>query len=197
MTQRSVILQKKLHELEFELADVFRLPPHLQPGPRHRFFFDDVEQRFIFLKNLLSAEVASRPQNTDQLHEIGEKLTGLEAAFRGWDKYRTSALNIYLDDTLSVCSDCTQTLLNDDVEANAVLGSDSPVVVAESFDGQESPEKWLDENVKKEESGRIWGKFGKYCGVFGGGMIIGAICMIKFSSSSDFIQYEAFLLPPT
>ncbi|KAL0403064.1 UNVERIFIED_CONTAM: hypothetical protein Sradi_1947200 [Sesamum radiatum] len=160
MTRRSVILQRKLHQLESKLADVFRFPLDQKPDPRHQIKLDDIEQRFIFLNNLLRAEAASRPQNADYLREIGEKLDGLESAFRGWDEYRTCAQNNYLDgDTPSVCSDCTHTLVNDDVRANAVRGWD--------FDGEKSPEKCVDdENVMEGvQLGRIWGKFVKYCGV--------------------------------
>ncbi|KAL0452572.1 UNVERIFIED_CONTAM: hypothetical protein Slati_1235300 [Sesamum latifolium] len=192
MTRRSVILQRKLHQLESKLADVFRLPLDQKPDPRQQIKVDDIEQRFIFLNNLLRAEAASRPQNADYLREIGEKLDGLEAAFRGWDEYRTSAQNNYLDgDTPSVCSDCTQTLLNDDVAANAVRGWD--------FDGGKPPEKCVDdENVMEgERLGRIWGKFAKYCGVFGSGVMVGAICVINFYSSSDFDGYVTCFRPPT
>ncbi|KAK4436373.1 hypothetical protein Salat_0801000 [Sesamum alatum] len=188
MTRRSVILQKKLHQLESKLADVFRRPLDKHPDPGYQFVVDDIEQRFIFLNHLLRAEASSRPQNADYLHEIGEKLHGLEAAFRGWDEYRTCTQNNYLDgDTPSVCSDCTQTLLNDD----AVRVCDS--------DGEKSPEKCVDdENAKEGEGlGRIWGKIAKYFGAFGSGAIVGAICVINFYSSSDFNGYEFCFRPPT
>ncbi|KAL2248580.1 UNVERIFIED_CONTAM: hypothetical protein Sindi_2331700 [Sesamum indicum] len=191
MTRRSVILQKKLHQLESKLADVFRFPLGQNRDPRHQILVDDIEQRFIFLNNLLRAEAASRPQNADCLREVGEKLDGLEAAFRGWDEYRTCAQKNYLDcDTPSVCSDCTQTLLNDDVAANAVRGWD--------FEGERPPEKCVDDDNMKEGEGlgRIWGKFAKYCGAFGSGVIVGGICVINFYSSSDFNGYESCFRPP-
>ncbi|KAL0382290.1 UNVERIFIED_CONTAM: hypothetical protein Scaly_0516300 [Sesamum calycinum] len=173
MTRRSVVLQKKLHQLESKLAHVFRFP-------LAQIDVDDIEHRFIFLNNLLRAEAASRPQNADYLREFGEKLDGLEAAFRGWDEYRTSAQNN--GDTPSVCSDCTQTLLKDD----AVCGWD--------FDGEKPPEKCVDDEKVKEG---VWGKIAKYCGVFGSGVMVGAICMINYYSWSDLNGYESCFRPPT
>ncbi|KAI3458291.1 hypothetical protein Pfo_014954 [Paulownia fortunei] len=240
------MLQKKLHELESELIDVFRLP--LDPtasDPRHKMSFDDIEQRFILLNKILSLEVASQPQTSDQLHEVGQRLAGLMAAFRDWKVSRTCAFNNH-EDALSICSDCTQALLYDDFRESGSLISEadnfsgekspekfldsvetdenvkkedftqallyhdvresgSPISEAENVSGKESPEKLLDsverdENLKKEEVAeeRICSKMGKYGGVFGCGMVFGAICMVKlFFSSDHFIQYEALLLPPT
>ncbi|KAK4431629.1 hypothetical protein Salat_0925000 [Sesamum alatum] len=196
---RSAMLQKKLHELESELTDVFRHP--LDSDPRRQMPFDDVENRFAFLDNLLAAEVASQPQTSGQLREVGQRLTGLKDEFRDWNKYRTGAFS-NLEDTPSVCSDCTQALLQD-----AVAESGSPISQAEKV---QSPEKFTnsvgkDENVEieaaaeaEEEEGRMWGKVGNYCGVFGCGMVAGAICMVEFLSYLDHLmRYGAFRLPPT
>ncbi|KAG8381500.1 hypothetical protein BUALT_Bualt06G0128300 [Buddleja alternifolia] len=202
----SVVLQKKLHELESELFDVFRFP--LDPttsDPRYQMSFDDIKQRFSFLNSLLAAEVASQPENSDQFHEIESRLAALKTAFRDWNAYRSNCASNNLDDSRSVCSDCTETLRNDDVRGQ----SESPVSKPENFSGESSPEKFSDcvdvkdEDVKKEAAataaGRIWGRIVKYSGVFGCGMIFGAICVVKlFSSSSDYlIQYEVSFLPPT
>ncbi|KAL2227205.1 UNVERIFIED_CONTAM: hypothetical protein Sindi_2079200 [Sesamum indicum] len=201
MASRSAMLEKKLHELESELTDVFRRPLDTTiSDPRRQLSFDDVENRFAFLDNLLAAEVASQPQTSGQLREVGQRLTVLKDEFRDWNKYRTGAFG-NLEDTPSVCSDCTQALLND-----AVAESGSPISQAES------PVKCFgsvgkDENVKIEAAamaaaaaaeGRMWGKVGNYCGVFGCGMIAGAVCMVELLSYLDqLMQYEAFRLPPT
>lgn len=191
------MLQKKLQELESELADVFRLP--LDSNHSHQTPFDDIKQRLSFLSKLLSAEVESQPQTSEQLQEIGQRLTELKDAFCDWNESRTCDFNNH-DDTLSICSDCNQALLYDDV-----VESGSPTREAEDFSSEKPPEKFLDSMEKDEneeaaeEEERVWSKMGKYCGVFGCGMIAGAICVVVklFSSSDHLIEYEAFLLPPT
>ncbi|KAL3647466.1 hypothetical protein CASFOL_008434 [Castilleja foliolosa] len=215
MTGRSVILQKKLSELESELADVIRLP--LDPTSTCSITFHDIKQRFVFLKNLLHQEIASgQPQNSDELHEIGRRFTALQAEFHRWNEWRHS-----------VCSDCTQVLLRGEEGEFEFSGemspeklpSDSPVddmigskrdactqVVPydddESegdFSGEETPVKEEAAVVVTEK--KVWGKMGKYSGAFGCGMIFGAVCMAKLFfisySHDNFIQYEALLLPPT
>ncbi|KAK4385114.1 hypothetical protein Sango_2635400 [Sesamum angolense] len=203
MASRSAMLQKKLYELESELTDVFRLPLDTTiSDPRRQLSFEDVENRFSFLDNLLAAEVASQPQTSGQLREVGQRLTGLKDEFRYWNKYRTGAFS-NLEDTPSVCSDCTQALLND-----AVAESGPPNSQEEKVPGEKSPEKFFGgmgkgEDVKieaaaEEEEVRMWGKVGNYCGVFGCGMITGAICMVELVSYLDHLMwYEAFQLPPT
>ncbi|KAL0400899.1 UNVERIFIED_CONTAM: hypothetical protein Slati_4119800 [Sesamum latifolium] len=190
MASRSAMLQKKLYELESELTDVFRRPLDTTTSdPRRQLPFDDIENRFAFLDNLLAAEVASQPQTSGQLLEVGQRLTGLKDEFRDWNKYRTGAFS-NLEDTQSVCSDCTQALLN-----GAVAESGSPISQAEKVPGEKSPGK--DENVAAAE-GRMWGKVGNYCGVFGCGMIAGGICMVELLAYLDHLmRYEAFRLPPT
>ncbi|KAL6580566.1 hypothetical protein OROMI_008590 [Orobanche minor] len=143
MASRSVILQKKLHELESELADIIRLPPDpTSYGPRLQMAFDDVEKRFIFLKNLLLQEIASQPQNSEQLLEIGKRLAALQSAFRRWDEWR-----------LSVCSECTEALLLH----SAARETDSPISKTGSPYGDKSPEKlpcdftMTDETLKKKD----------------------------------------------
>ncbi|KAL0304131.1 UNVERIFIED_CONTAM: hypothetical protein Sradi_6281200 [Sesamum radiatum] len=194
MASRSAMLQKKLHELESELTDVFRHPLDTTTSdPRRQLPFDDIENRFTFLDNLLAAEVASQPQTSGQLREVGQRLTVLKDEFRDWNKYRTGTFS-NLEDTPSVCSDCTHALLND-----AVAESGSPISQAEKVPGEKSPGK--DENVAAlaaAEEGRMWGKVGNYCGVFGCGMIAGGICMVELLSYLDHLmRYEAFRLPPT
>ncbi|KAL6530266.1 hypothetical protein OROHE_014619 [Orobanche hederae] len=143
MASRSVILQKKLHELESELADIIRLPPDpTSYGPRLQMAFDDVKKRFIFLNNLLLQEIASQPQNSEQLLEIGKRLAALESAFRRWNEWR-----------LSVCSECTEALLLH----SAARETDCPISETGSPYGDKSPEKLscdrttTDEGLKKKD----------------------------------------------
>jgi hypothetical protein len=80
MAKQSSMLQKKLQELEHELINkVFSLPAETQLS---ELYIQDVEQRFFFLKNLLTAETTSsskRPQY--RLQQIGKRLSDLETAF--------------------------------------------------------------------------------------------------------------------
>ncbi|KZV41418.1 hypothetical protein F511_12146 [Dorcoceras hygrometricum] len=195
------IIFQKLHELESELADVYRIPLDPLPGPRHRISFDDVVQRIGFLKNLLSLEEVTSPlQNPGQLHDIAEKIAALEAAFYEWDESRTSALS-NCDDTLSICSDCTHAMLNDGVDSEHV--SETPVSAAEDLDGEKWPENCFEEAQKPAsvdtgaETPRVSRRFGNYFGIFGSGVIVGAICMANLSSFLSMVDAEAFLLPPT
>ncbi|KAL6541735.1 hypothetical protein OROGR_011221 [Orobanche gracilis] len=138
MASRSVILQKKLHELESELADIIRLPPDPTPyGPRLQMAFDDVKKRFIFLNNLLLQEMASQPQNSEQLLEIGQRLAALQSDFRHWNERR-----------LSICSECTEALL---LHA-AARETDSPIPETGNPYCDKSPEKFTtEESLKKKD----------------------------------------------
>ncbi|XVE63895.1 hypothetical protein DITRI_Ditri07aG0057800 [Diplodiscus trichospermus] len=110
MTKRYGILQKKLKELESQLHQLFSLPPET---PYHQRFSQDIQQRFLFLKNLMSAEIASRPRKPYHLQHIAKRLLELEAAFQEWDRFQTSAADHV--DKCSTCS-CTESCLNDDGE---------------------------------------------------------------------------------
>ncbi|KAH6771266.1 hypothetical protein C2S52_016069 [Perilla frutescens var. hirtella] len=181
MSQKSAILQKKVSELESELAEAFRLPPHSDSGHK---ILRRVQKRLVYITSLLSAEAASTPEKSDdQLDEIREKLAGLEAAFHCMSEYRTYALHSFLDEApASVCSRCIQTYLDADDEADA---PDSPYRTAEHCDG--------------EKKGRTWGRFGKLCGAFGTGLIVGAVaCCIAINFSSLFLDYsDIYFIPPT
>lgn len=143
-------------------------------------------------------EFSPKRQISVQLHRTGQRVTGHEADFY---YSGTGALQNH-DDTLSICSDCTQALRYDDVR-----GSASPISDAEDVSGENLPEKFYnsigrDADVKRKEAAAaeetIWSIMGKYFVVFGCGITVGAICMVLFCSSPDqFIHYEAFLLPPT
>ncbi|KAL3645207.1 hypothetical protein CASFOL_010387 [Castilleja foliolosa] len=101
MAGRSVIL-KKLCELETELAVVIRAP--LDPtfsGTRLQIPFDEINQKFVFLGNLIQQEMASgQPRVSDELLEIRRRFKALQTGFLRWNESRHS-----------VCSDCTHNLL--------------------------------------------------------------------------------------
>ncbi|CAK9135159.1 unnamed protein product [Ilex paraguariensis] len=191
MTKRYAILQKKLQELEYELVQVFALPAET---PCHQLLSEGIEQRFLFLTNLLSAEIASNPSKPHHLHHIAQRLTELETAFRDWDDYRISVVNNF--ETGSICS-CTQSCLNDDGEVLGDLGS--PVYdVPETFYEAVVEEEVAEETVKVEkEEGRVW--VWGYCGVMASGVVLGAVSMafvmVRFSGCFVYMASEGFLIP--
>lgn len=117
-------MQEKLQELEAKLSIVSSLPAG---SPHHHLHSECIQQRFAFLKNLLSAEIACRPSKPSHLGHIGKRLAELEIAFREYwdvqDRSRRSVgdMNIYFD-TVSVCS-CDESSLEDDGEATIDLTS--------------------------------------------------------------------------
>ncbi|KAA8539803.1 hypothetical protein F0562_026495 [Nyssa sinensis] len=185
MTKRYAILQKKLQELESELIQVFALPAET---PCHHLLSDSIEQRFVFLKSLLSAEIASHPSNPHHLRHIAQRLTELETAFHDWDDYRTTALNDF--DIVSTCS-CTESCLNDDGECSPELGSsvyevpetfseavvveEKALEVAETVKVVEEKAAEERDDVKREEGETVG--FWRYFGVMANGMIVGAALM--------------------
>ncbi|XVE56374.1 hypothetical protein DITRI_Ditri04bG0004100 [Diplodiscus trichospermus] len=110
MTKRYAILQKKLKELESELKQAVALPPET---PHRRRFSQDIQQRFLFLRNLLSAEITSGPRKPYHLQRLGQKLLELETAFQEWDSFQISTPDHV--EKGSTCS-CTESCLNDDGE---------------------------------------------------------------------------------
>lgn len=129
MTQRYKTLQEKLQELEAKLSLVFSLPA----GSRHHHLNSEcIQQRFAFLKNLLSAEIASRPSKPSHLRHIGKRLDELETAFREhWNDVvedcsksvgHVNIINNNYLDTSSVCS-CDESSVEDDGEATIDLTS--------------------------------------------------------------------------
>lgn len=115
MTKRYTILQKKLKELESQLKQVSSLP---LDTPHHRRFSQDIQQRFLFLNNLLSAEIACRPKKPFHLQPIAKRLLELEAAFRDWDSFRSSPPDHV--EKGPACS-CTGSCFNDEGEAASEL----------------------------------------------------------------------------
>ncbi|XAR66138.1 hypothetical protein NMG60_11012242 [Bertholletia excelsa] len=116
MTKRYHILRKKLAELETRLSQLLALAPET---PHSHLLSDDVDQRFVFLKNLLSAEIASGPSKPHHLGHIHRHVNDLYSAFRQWDAGVNGGAPggqpEDLVDAKSTCS-CTESCLNDDGE---------------------------------------------------------------------------------
>ncbi|GER35060.1 HIT zinc finger [Striga asiatica] len=82
-----------------------------------------------------------------------------------------------------------------------------------SFPGEEAVEELFsgaeeDAAVRKEKAAAVkvaaeekaWRRVGKYGGVFGCGVIVGAICVMEWffaAIAPQLMEYEALLLPPT
>ncbi|OIT31044.1 hypothetical protein A4A49_12933 [Nicotiana attenuata] len=207
MTKRYAILRKKLQKLESDLNLLFTFSPDTAT---HEILSHDIEQQLVFLNHLLAAEIASCPSKPRHLHHIARRLDEVETAFRHWDDYhsqQSAAVHGNInDDVASVCS-CSESCLNDDGEA-AVADLSSPVNydVPEEEDfpaGEMAEVKGVEEEdaveIDGEEKG-IWGNnIGRYIGILGCGMMIGAVCMgvvmVRFSSCFFVIQPLAFLTP--
>lgn len=111
MTKSYSILQKKLQELDSQLVIICSL--QADPPIIHQLLAQDFEQRLVFLKNLLSAEIASHPTKPHHLNHMSHRLDYIESTFRDWDTTGPTALH-HLDNASS-CS-CTESCLNDDGE---------------------------------------------------------------------------------
>ncbi|TKY68008.1 hypothetical protein E2542_SST10905 [Spatholobus suberectus] len=134
MTRSYKKLQAKLQELQSVLDEALLLGSETQS---HDSISNDIKQKFAFIGNLLSAEVASHPSKPHHLHHISERLSTLEREFHQWDSFRTLSFND--SDKDSTCS-CTESCLNDDGEARD--GTDSVAF--------EEPEKiFPDSNCEK------------------------------------------------
>jgi hypothetical protein len=119
MTKRYSILRKKLQEVESVLSHVFSLPV---TTPCSDLLLEEIRQRFVFVKSLLSAEVASHPSKPHHLQHLSQRLEELERDFRAWESFRASGFDRADHDNASGCS-CTESCLNDDGEASGDLGS--------------------------------------------------------------------------
>ncbi|PSR93339.1 hypothetical protein CEY00_Acc27951 [Actinidia chinensis var. chinensis] len=104
MTKRYAVLQKKLEELESSLALVFSLSP--ETTACHHLLSDDFHKRFLFLTNLLQAEIASHPSKPRHLAHIAHRLTQLESAFCDWDLHLTDSNHLDAVSTFSFTESC-------------------------------------------------------------------------------------------
>ncbi|KAK9914040.1 hypothetical protein M0R45_037838 [Rubus argutus] len=127
--KRCSILPKKLRELDLLVNNA-----SLQPkNPGFQLIMEDIEQRLSFVKNLLSAEIASHPEKQHHLENMSQRVGELEAAYRDWGTgsvTTTSTLdhvdNVHDDnddDRASKCS-CLQDEENVSDDLESTLGQD-------------------------------------------------------------------------
>ncbi|KAF8413004.1 hypothetical protein HHK36_000976 [Tetracentron sinense] len=190
---------KKLEELEAQLAEAIALPVETT---RHLILLEYIDQRFVFLKNLLSAEVKSHPQKPHHLHHIAQRLTELETVFRDWENFNTLPID-HLD-TASTCS-CTESCLEDDGWASPESEYHIFEDPASGFGGMvdemaamETVKSAPEEDMRREK-GRVW--IGKRGWVFMTGLVMFALVLIgvvmeRFSGGGYYNgQMEVFLVP--
>lgn len=191
MSKRYKILQKKVQELEAKLR-----PAETENLNLNR---ERIQQRFEFLKNLLSAEIASsRPSKHTHLLHIGKRLTELEIAFRDGNNNNLNQYYSHVGENIihhdfntpssspSVCSsdvsselgNCSEDDDDDDNNPRALVkvkvqSNDDFIISScdEEVEVQNSPRP-----VKKKEEGKI-SSLGKYCGALIIGTFLGMILM--------------------
>ena len=195
MTKRSYsILQKKLKELESVLSELLSLPPET-PNCNHQLYAQDIEQRFEFVRKLLSAEItSSNPKKRYHLQHVARGLAELESIFKEWDNYKALTVTEHFEPPVSTCS-CAESCVNDDD------GDGDGDVSPKSYEGL-MEEEVNNVGEKKEEKRVIIGVLGKYVGVMGAGVVIGMALMglviVKFSSCFNYVEHRScLLLAPT
>ncbi|KAI9081606.1 hypothetical protein K1719_036492 [Acacia pycnantha] len=112
MTKRCSILQSKLQELECILRDALLLH---DDDDRHQELSEDIKQKFVFIKSLLSAEITSSPAvstTPHHLQHVARRIQILEDGFQKWHSSR----DFSGAEELEVASDCscTDSCFNDD-----------------------------------------------------------------------------------
>ncbi|KAJ6294490.1 hypothetical protein OIU76_022543 [Salix suchowensis] len=159
MTKQSSMLQKKVQELEHELIhEVFSLPAETRLS---ELYIQDVEQRFFFLRKLLSAETTSsskRPQH--RLQQIEKRLSDLETAFNDRNKNNKTATTQGQIENVSCSGSClddggdltfNETVLSEFEESGNVFQSlmaeATPLAVTTQDQLQNVPstESWIDD----------------------------------------------------
>lgn len=195
MTKRSYsILQKKLKELESVLSELLSLPPET-PNYNHQLYAQDIEQRFEFVRKLLSAEItSSNPKKRYHLQHIARRLAELESIFKEWDNYKALTVVEHFEPPVSTCS-CAESCVNDDD------GDGDGDVSPKSYEGL-MEEEVNNVGEKKEEKRVIIGVLGKSVGVMGAGVVIGMALMglviVNFSSCFNYVEHRScLLLAPT
>ncbi|KAJ7949571.1 putative Transmembrane protein [Quillaja saponaria] len=222
MTESFSVLQKKLQELESALNDALLLPSETQC---HHIVSEGIKQRFIFIKNLLAAEIGSHPSKPQYLQHIVKRLDKLEKAFEEWDSFRTLAFDQI--ENASTCS-CTDSCFNDDGEAFDEMGSpnfEDPEKFSQGFVGDSTAllefdsdlvkERGLVENDEKESVGIIGfdrdqifksqersvmnGGVGRLFGVMASGIVLGMVLMyftmVRFSGCFYYVKPASFTVP--
>ncbi|KAG6605709.1 Cysteine and histidine-rich domain-containing protein RAR1, partial [Cucurbita argyrosperma subsp. sororia] len=155
MTKTYAILRKKLEELERQVQ--------LSRNNVHPSLLQDIHQKWLFIANLLSAEVASCPSKPRHLKHIARRLAQLEPAFRNC---KAEDLVDHVDD-VSTCS-CTESCLNDD-------GDVASSCLDDEKEGGEFYECVENEKEEKEERKMV------RVGTLWGAMASGCLIVVKFS----------------
>lgn len=210
MTKRYTILQKKLLELDSQLVNICSLP--VAPLITHQLLAEDFEQRLVFLKNLLSAEIASHPTKPHHLNHMSRRLDYIESTFREWDSTGPTALHHV--DSASTCS-CTESCLNDDGE---VLSPDDDAGSPANSEGLLEDKALVEysrsglvedkavavvleskKDVRKEQAGKMPVGGGVLCGAVASGMVLGmalmSLVMVMFSGGFTYGVDGNFLAP--
>ncbi|KAL9409461.1 hypothetical protein AB3S75_047790 [Citrus x aurantiifolia] len=196
MAKRSYsILQKKLKELESVLSELLSLPPET-PNYNHQLYAQDIEQRFEFVRKLLSAEItSSNPKKRYHLQHIARRLAELESIFKEWDNFKALTVVEHFEPPVSTCS-CAESCVNDND------GDGDGDVSPKSYEGLMEEEVNNVGEKKEEKRVIIGGVLGKYVGVMGAGVVIGMALMglviVKFSSCFNYVEHRScLLLAPT
>ncbi|KAA0037648.1 hypothetical protein E6C27_scaffold277G003110 [Cucumis melo var. makuwa] len=174
MTKTYAILQKKLQELELQLSHN-NLTTIIHPSLSQEF-----HQKFLFVANLLSAEIASCPTELmpRRLRHMARRLAQLEAGFWSPDML---ADNGHVNDS-STCW-CTESCLNDDSEV--VSGSSC---LEDEMEGGECFYECVEGEKEEKEERKIVG-VGKLNGAMASGFVIGMVLMGVAVFSIEFFGY--------
>ncbi|CAK7337038.1 unnamed protein product [Dovyalis caffra] len=193
------MLQRKLKELEHELMNkVFSLSAGT---PLPKLYTQDVEQRFFFLKTLLSAETASSSKKSQFcLQLIGKRLSDLETAFYDWSDNNETVLTA--QDQLGNVS-CTESCLDDDGDQTSEETGLHEFEEAENvFQSLIEVKKPLKETVRvlEKKSDLIKNRSGRFCGGMASGVVIGmalmGFVMVTLSECFPYLKHSV-CLPPT
>ncbi|KAL5744316.1 hypothetical protein ACOSQ2_027432 [Xanthoceras sorbifolium] len=190
MAKRSYsILQKKLQELESQLTQAFSLPPET---PYRQFYSQEIDQKFLFLNTLLSAEIASSPKKPYNLHHIAQRVADLEIEFREWDSDNVK------DSTIVNHFETSSTCSYHNTNHHHVDDHDKDVnAYPELLD--EAEEKSVAESTGEAIEKRVW--VGKYFVVMASGVLVGmafmGLVMFRFSGCFHYVNQNSCLMIPT
>nr|KYP67910.1 hypothetical protein KK1_021525 [Cajanus cajan] len=214
MTKSYKNVEAELEELQSMLDEALLLGPETES---HDSISNDIKQRFAFIGNLLSAEVASHPSKPHHLHHVSERLATMEREFHHWDSFRT--LPFHDLDKDSTCS-CTDSCLNDDGDETELtafeenngsdkfasldyedaedfledFGGDNELV---EFDGGILIKTRKDNGLEREE--RRESRVGNKCCAVAAGVLVGIIfmgfIMVNISDCFRFVEQVSFAAP--
>lgn len=153
MERPYAVLEKKLHELESILNEIFF---HAAKEDKSGFY-DEIVARIGFLKTLHAAEMESNAEGTPHhLSHIARRLAALEDAFHNW--VDSGILPEDHPDDLSVCSCTHACFLNDVVEDDDCVPEPEyfvPMPNKMQVTNSERSEKDMREERKRHRLGRL------------------------------------------